>query len=108
MWIGPLALAVGALWLAGPAYAFSPLAGGSLLVIAGIATVWSLVLGVGPKLRGRGVYDLQELRRVHEEESLRALEPEEALGRGETVICSRCMFEFPSRIRACPRCGTSG
>lgn len=107
MWIGPLALAVGALFLAGPAYAVSPLIGGALIVVAGISAAWAGVLGLGPKFRRRGAYDLAELQRVHEQEELRALDPEAALGDVDSVLCLRCMNEYPARLGACPRCGVS-
>ena len=107
MWIRFLALAVAALFLAFPAYVFSPVLGGSLIIVAGSASIAAIAYGVGPRLR-RDAYDLAELKRVHEEEELRALDPEAAMGDPESVICPRCMTEYPARLGACPRCGVSG
>jgi hypothetical protein len=107
MWIRLLALSIGAFLLAGPTYIFAPVVGGALLGIAGLSAVASIVVGLGPKLRRRNAYDLQELKRVHEEEELRALDPEGALGQPESVVCPRCLADYPYRLGACPRCGAS-
>ena len=101
MWMQPLALALGALLLAValPAFALP------LVLVSGAAFVWAFAIGVLPRLRRRDAYDLSELKRVHEEEEMRALDPEGALGLPEKVVCPRCFTEYPHRVRACPRCG---
>lgn len=104
MWMQPLALAVGALLLAVALPAFAlPLA-----LVSGVGFVWAFVVGVLPRLRRRDSYDLGELKRVHEEEEMRSLDPEGALGLPEKVVCPRCFTEYPHRIGACPRCGHGG
>ncbi|RYG21489.1 hypothetical protein EON82_18745 [bacterium] len=107
MWIRLVALAIGALLLAGAVYGAAPVAGEALIGLAGFATIAALVVGLGPKLRSRGAYDLNELKRVHEREELRTLDPDDALGEPETVLCPCCMTDYPYRLRACPRCGKS-
>jgi hypothetical protein len=107
MWVPPLAIALAALFLAGPAYGLSPAWGGSLIAVAAIGAVWSFAVGVLPRLKRKDAYSLDELRRVQEEEELRALDPEMALGEPDRVVCARCMNEYPFRLGACPRCGLS-
>ncbi|GEM_PF-6987000 len=106
-WLRPLALAAGALFLAGPIYVFSPLLGGLLVLVAAIGCVWAATLGILPRLRSRDPYDLGELRRVHHEEEVRAMDDEGALGDPQRVVCGRCLNEFPYRLGACPKCGQS-
>lgn len=106
MWMRALAIAVPALLLAPFVYGVAPLFG-TLLVLLGVsASVWAIALGLTLRLKPRDPYDLGELRRVQEEEELRAAEPEDALPLGDRVVCPRCFEEYSSRLRACPRCGT--
>ena len=107
MWVRLLALSIGAFGLAGLAYVASPVGGGALVGVAGLAAIGALIAGLGPKLRRRDAYDLEELKRVHEQEELRELDPEGALGEPERVVCPRCMNDYPFRLGACPRCGSS-
>ncbi len=107
MWIRPLALAAGALFLSLATYGYLPALGGALIFVAGVSTIWAAWLGLSPRLRPRDPYDLGELARVHEEEEIRALDPEGALGNPERVVCLRCMTDYPFRLGACPKCGLS-
>ena len=106
-WFAPLALAAGALLLAVPASFVSPVAGEGLAVLGAAAAIWTFAVGVLPRLRPRDAYDLGELKRVHEREELLALDDGGALGHPETVVCGRCMNEYPYRLGACPKCGQS-
>ena len=106
MWMRALAIAVPALLLAPLVYGVSPVLSGLLVLVAVAGSAWAIASGLSPRLRPQDQYDLSELRRVHEEEKLRDAEPEEALPSGDFVVCPRCFEEYPSRLRACPRCGS--
>ena len=77
MWTRPLALAAGSLLLAAALPAFAA----PLLLVAAVGCGWALAVAVVPQLRRPDAYDLGELRRVHEQEEVRALDDEGALGR---------------------------
>lgn len=94
--------------LAAPSFAFSAALGSALVCGAVVASAWAVFEAVKPRLRARDPYDLGELRRVHEEEELRALEPSEAITVPMRVVCSRCFSEYDGRLGACPRCGAGG
>lgn len=105
MWMRALAIAVPAFLLAPFAYGVSPLMGSLLVLVAVAGCGWAMASGLAPRFKTRDPYDLGELRRLQEEEELRAAEPEGALPMGDHVVCPRCFQEFSSRLRACPRCG---
>ena len=106
MWMRALAIAVPALLLAPFAYGVSPLLAGFLVFVAVAASVWAGFAGLSSRSGSRDPYDLGELKRLQEREELRAVEPDEALPAGDTVVCPRCFGEYPARLRACPRCGS--
>ncbi len=108
MWVRALALAVLAMLLAGPAFVFSNALGFACLLGATLASGWAIYEGIKPRLRARDPYDLSELKRVHDEEERRALEPDEVVLVPTRVVCSRCNTEYDARVRACPRCGAGG
>ena len=105
MWIRALAIAAVALTLAPFVYPLSPVAGGLLVAIAGLACLWAFIEGALPHLKSRDRYDLGELRKLHEEEEIHALHEGTD---GDHVVCPRCYTEYPARVGACPRCGASG
>ncbi len=104
MWIRPLALAAGALLLAVALPAFAA----PFLLVSVAGCGWAFAVGLLPRLRRRDAYDLGELRRVHDEEEIRALDDEGAMGLPEKVVCPRCFTEYPHRLGACPKCGAGG
>ena len=105
MWVRALAIAAVALVLAPFVYPVSSVGGGVLIAVAGMSSVWALVVGLRPRFRSHDPYSLAELRRVVEEEEIDALHEGMA---GEGVVCPRCFTEYPARLGACPRCGGSG
>jgi len=78
---------------------------GTILAFAGGAMVLiSIGMAIRPLLqRPRDPYSLDELRRIHEEETLREA-GWESTEEAEFVVCPNCGTERPVQLPKCPRC----
>jgi len=89
----------------GGAIGFVGVVGKAMLVLAGFACVFAgfeaLRLGLA---RRSGRYDLNQLRRIHEEEELDSLDPGYVSDHADVVVCAHCGNSYSSRFPICPSC----
>jgi hypothetical protein len=102
-WVAPLAIGLVSFWLSAVFWSTSVI-GKALVVTSVIFLGVAAYEGVKPLLRRRNPYDLDQLRRIHEEEELRAIDPGEVSQEAEWVVCPHCGNRYRTRLLICPNC----
>jgi len=85
---------------------------GGMILFRLVLVIWILGFGMFALakfrhgLEGRGKYDLQRLRAVHEREEIEKAGIPLVAKDADEVVCPQCGTASPSRISVCPACGS--
>jgi len=83
---------------------FAPTVRDALFLAAGLFLLAAGYQYLRPSLRRRDRFDLEELRRVHEREELKAIDPGGISEFADRIVCPHCGRDYSARFPICPSC----